>query len=55
MEYLRYDAVRGHIGFWSTSQWISAFLFLLGAFLWMHRARADAGERRQANGADRAA
>ena len=49
MEYLRYDAIRGHIGFWSTSQWISAVLFLAGVLLWMHRSREDARARRQAN------
>ena len=49
MEYLRYDAIRGHIGFWSTSQWISAVLFLAGVLLWMHRGREDARARRQAN------
>ena len=49
MEYLRYDAIRGHIGFWSTSQWISAVLFLAGVLLWMHRGREDARARREAN------
>ena len=49
MEYLRYDEIRRHIGFWSTSQWISTFLFLAGIFLWMHRVKVDEWGQREAN------
>lgn len=33
LENLRYDAIRGHFGLWSTSQWISAGLLLTGCGL----------------------
>ncbi len=33
LEYLRYDAIRGHVAFWSTSQWISILMLLVGSGL----------------------
>lgn len=34
LEWLRYDAIRGYFGDWSTSQWISIILFYGGLSLW---------------------
>lgn len=34
LEWLRYDAIRGMFGIFSTSQWISLALFLTGIALW---------------------
>ena len=34
LEWLRYDAIRGYFGNWSTSQWISIILFYGGLLLW---------------------
>ena len=33
LENLRYDEIRGHLGPWSTSQWISVLIFLAGTIL----------------------
>lgn len=35
LEYLRYDQIRGRFGLFSTSQWISAGLFAVGAMCFM--------------------
>lgn len=42
LEFLRYDAIRGGIGLFSTSQWISIGMVLVGGllFLWMEKTKA---------------
>ena len=37
LEFFRGDSIRGSIGIFSTSQWISIFVVILGIVVWVRR------------------